>query len=293
MMTTLIFPACSQKLQVQRPWLSEIKTSISPILTTVAPLFSQPLRRSFVVNKKDNMPSAPKWMNDALEGLMGSLVQTCTVVETAYLNSHIKITQFKGDLSGFSFAIGYAVAIRVNDTDYRNYTPVFVDVEQGTFEIIAHLHGMAPGSTFFDQLTVGDTVRITLPRGQKQYDQKAVQQVIVGDETSLALVCSFLPELKKNGHRFQFYFELEEDNKDVPGLLGLEHYTVFPKNGLFRNENWIHDLPVLNTSEWRSANFILTGNVASVQAFRRVLKRKQVAGKIYTKGYWLEGKKGL
>lgn len=101
-----------------------------------------------------------------------------------------------------------------------------------------------------------------------------------------------MPYLIKNKHQFQFYFELDGENKNIPELLGLENFTVFPKNALFRNEKWINELPIFQISDWQTASFILTGNAKSVQTFRAVLK-KRVIGKITTQGYWLEGKKGL
>jgi hypothetical protein len=74
--------------------------------------------------------------------------------------------------------------------------------------------------------------------------------------------------------------------------LGIENYTVFRKDGSFRNEEWISNLPVITHAEWKNANFILTGNVISAQTFRRVVKSK-TNGKVFLHGYWLEGKKGL
>jgi hypothetical protein len=117
--------------------------------------------------------------------------------------------------------------------------------------------------------------------------------VIFGDATSLGLAASFHPILQKHQHQFQFYFELDEVNKDVPQLLGLEHYTVFPKQNSFKNEAWINDLPIFKTTDWLPANFVLTGNVRSIQTFRKVLKNKPIKGKIISAGYWLEGKTGL
>lgn len=98
--------------------------------------------------------------------------------------------------------------------------------------------------------------------------------------------------MKQNLHQFQFYFELDEENKNVPELLGLKNYTIFQKNGSFRNEKWINDLPIFRTPDWQTANFVLTGNVKSVQTFRKVLKNI-TTGKIFAKGFWLEGKNGL
>jgi len=239
------------------------------------------------------MPKVAKWLGDAMEGLIGSKMPLMKVVETTYLNANIKKIRFQGDLSGMNFQLGYAVIIRVSDTEFRNYTASFSDIESGIMEIIFHLHGNAPGSVFVNNLSVGDELRISMPRGQKQYDPRVKKQLIFGDETSLGLACSFLPFFKRNRHSFQFYFELDEANVAVLPLLGLENYTVFPKNDLFRNEQWINDLPLFKTFDVQAGNIVLTGNVKSVQTFRKALKNKNTSGKIFTKGYWLEGKTGL
>jgi NADPH-dependent ferric siderophore reductase len=239
------------------------------------------------------MPRVAKWLGDTMEGLLGSKFPLMKVMEIAYINPAIKRIRFKGNLSGMNFQLGYAVIIRVNDTEYRNYSVSFSDVEHGILEIIFHLHGTAPGCVYMDSLTVGDHARISMPRGQKQYDPAVKKQLLFGDETSLGMAVAFQPYLKKNAHQFHFYFELEEANKNVPQLLGLENYTIFPKNNHFRNEQWISDLPVFKTADWLTANFILTGNVKSVQTFRRVLKTHHITGRIFTAGFWLEGKTGL
>jgi len=191
-----------------------------------------------------------------------------------------------------NFQVGYACVVRVSETEYRNYTVAYYDMKESTLDIIFHIHNKGGGSRYVENLETGDTIYVSEPRGKKLYDPAIKQQLVFGDETSLGLACSFLPFLKQNQQQYRFYFELAEENKDVPGLLGLENWTVFPKHGLFRNEKWINDLPFFKSPGWATAAFALTGNVNSVQAFRKVLKNN-TKGKIFSQGYWLEGKKGL
>ena len=231
----------------------------------------------------------PKWMGDLFEGALRPNVK---IIQTSYISPQIKKIRFQGDISKMNFQIGYANVIRVSETEYRNYTVAYYDREKGIFDIIFYLHGNGVGSQYIDTLEKNDELYISPPRGKKLYDPNMKQQFIFGDETSLGLACSFLHILKQNQYQFQFYFELDGENKNVPELLGLENFTVFPKNGSFRNEKWISDLPLFKTSEWKTASFILIGNVKSVQTFRQVVKNN-ISGKITTQGYWLEGKKGL
>ncbi|MBL1281238.1 MAG: oxidoreductase [Fluviicola sp.] len=237
------------------------------------------------------MPNAPKWALDIAERLMPKL-PLMVVSDTEFLSPSVKRIRFKGDFNKLNFQVGSYMDFRVSDTEIRKYTVSYVDTKKGVLEFIAHLHGEASGSQFISHLQVGDKIKINQPRAYKYYIESIKNQVIFGDETSLGLACSFLPLLKQNSHQFQFYFELDEANKNLPKLLNLENYTVFPKNESFRNEKWISNLPVFQESEWQEANFVLTGNVKSTQAFRRVLKNK-TKSRVFLHGYWLEGKKGL
>lgn len=231
--------------------------------------------------------SVPKWLGSLFES---SMRPNAKILETFYISPQIKKIRFQGDISKWNCQIGYASVVRVSETEFRNYTIAYHDKKRGIFDIVFHIHGNAVGSKFIDMLK--DEAFISPPRGKKFYEATAKQQFIFGDEASLGLAFSFLPVLKQNQHQFQFYFELDETNKNVPELLGLENYTVFPKNSSFRNEKWINDLPVFQTTDFQTTNFVLTGNVKSVQTFRKILKDRK-AGTIYSQGYWLEGKKGL
>lgn len=238
------------------------------------------------------MPSAPKWVLDVFDRVLSSKSSMMEVKKVDYLSSTLKRIQFKGNFSQLNFGVGSFIDFRVSDTEARRYTVSCIDLTRGLLELIVHLHGEAPGSCFMEKLHIGDMVSINPPRPYKYYDQSAKKYVIFGDETSLGLASSFLPVLLQHGHQFQFYLELEDQNKGIASLLQLKNCTVFEKNGSFSDEKWVNTLPVVQSPEWQHANFVLTGNAKSVRTFRKVLKAKNI-GKIVSHGYWLEGKKGL
>lgn len=238
------------------------------------------------------MPSAPKWVFDVFERLLSPDMPLLAVVENIYLSQNIRKICFKGDFKNFDFHPGHHVDFRVTNTDVRRYTPSFFDIENGILEFIYYLHGDGPGARFMNNLEPGETVNINQPRGHKYYDSSVEKYVIFGDETSIGLACSFLSLLKQNAHQFHFYFELDEDNKNIPAQLGLKNSTVFTKNTITKNESLINNLLVFQETGWESAQFVLTGNAKSVQAFRKGAKT-HTDGKIHAHGYWLEGKKGL
>lgn len=234
------------------------------------------------------MSSIPKWIGALFSS---ALRPNMTVLSVEYLSPKIKKIRFHGDISKMNFEIGYASVIRVNETAYRNYTIAYHNKQDSIVDIIFHLHGSGPGSHYADNLKLGDEIFISGPRGKKFYDASAAKYVIVGDETTLGLACSFIPVQEQGRHKLQFYFRLEEANKNVPHLLGLKNYTVFLKNGSFHNEKWIDELCALQHDDWEETSFILTGNVKSVQVLRTILKNNNL--KVSAQGYWLEGKTGL
>lgn len=233
--------------------------------------------------------SIPKWMSGLLES---ALNYNATILQITNVSPQIKKIRFQGNLSKMNIQIGYANVIRVSKTEFRNYTIAHHDTKNDILDIIFHTHGNGVRSQYIDSLAINDQLYISPARGKKMYNPNVKKQFIFGDETSLGLACSMLSSLKQNKHQFQYYFQLDRENINAPHLLGLEHYATFPKNGSFANENWMRNLPIFETPDWLHANFILTGNVKSIQTFRKVLKEKKVEN-ILSQGYWLEGKKGL
>ena len=237
------------------------------------------------------MPRIAKWIGDAMEDLLASKIPVMKVLEIQRLSPKVKRIRFKGNLSGMNFYLGYAVAVRVSDTEYRNYTPSYSDASAGILEIVVHLHGSAPGSNLMDALKPGDELRISMPRGRKMYDSSFDKHVFFGDETSLGLALAFYTTLKNTQHHYHFYFELDECNTAIPKLLGFDNYTILPKS-LFLSEAF-EEIDVLQSGNWLTASFILTGNAQSVQKIRQVLKRQPRLGKIHLQAYWAEGRTGL
>jgi NADPH-dependent ferric siderophore reductase len=240
------------------------------------------------------MPTAPKWFNDALEKIALSFLRMVRVEESTYLNPRIKKVRLKGDFTSLNFAPGFTISFRVTPTESRHYTVSYADDSKRAIEFISYLHGDAVGANYISHLQSNhQKIKLAVLGSDKQYDPTVEKQLIFGDETSLSLMLSFLPFLKNNGHQFIFYIELEEENKGIPKMMGLCNYKIFPKNAIFRNADQIQQLPILRNTEWADANVILTGNVHCVQNLRKAFKLNDHKGKIYVKGYWLEGKKGL
>jgi NADPH-dependent ferric siderophore reductase len=125
------------------------------------------------------------------------------------------------------------------------------------------------------------------------YNEAVKQYFFFGDETTLALACALNERIKKNKALLHFYFELDAENKNIPGLLGLDNYAVFEKNTTFINVDLINELPLFSTPGWKDASFFVGGNATSVQTLRRALKQHAVSGSIIAQAYWAAGKTGL
>lgn len=239
------------------------------------------------------MPKAPKWLNDTVETLLSSKMPLVRVTETEYLNPFIKRIRLRGELKGWHCHPGYATAIRISDTEYRNYTPAFDDIEKGIVELIVHLHGDAPGSRYVHQLAIGDELKLIMPRGKKVYSEDATQYFFFGDETTLAMACALNERVKKNKALLHFYFELDAENKNIPAILGLDNYSVFRKNKTLANVELVNQLPLFQMAGFKDATFIASGNATTVQTVRRAIKQHGVSGNIIAQAYWAAGKTGL
>ncbi|ANI89757.1 oxidoreductase [Arachidicoccus ginsenosidimutans] len=238
------------------------------------------------------MPRAPKWLFDTVD-LLTTKLPDVTVDETVFLSPSVKKIRMSGVFDKVKLTVGAYIDFRVTETEVRRYTVSNFDKETQSMEFIVHLHGKGCGADYMNALQPGDVLSLNKPSTMiKYYDSSFQQYIIFGDESSLGLAQSFAPVLKQNKHIFQFIFELDEENLKIPEILGLESVIVYPKTGLFKNEEWIKQLPVFPLQNEDHIKFILTGNVKSAQTFRKVIK-DTTKSKVYLHGYWLEGKKGL
>jgi NADPH-dependent ferric siderophore reductase len=239
------------------------------------------------------MPSMPKWLGDTMDKLMGAASYTVTVTEAEYLTPVLKRVRFKGDFSRTDRTLGYAVLFRVNDTDYRNYTPVHFTTQ--TCDIWFHLEAGGPGTRFADNLTVGDQTRMSFPRGRCMYQEDKNYHFFFGDETTMGLFANLREEVI---HRGQYYAGLLELD---PGMSLPERLQLVPgvidKNRDDKQEEVSRRLQHMKAgigSSWKEMVCYLAGNAKSIQMVRKVLMEEGISSKnIITKAYWAAGKVGL
>jgi NADPH-dependent ferric siderophore reductase len=241
------------------------------------------------------MPKVPKWVADAMESVFSGQSRKVSLVEVTYLNPYLKKITFKGNLKGVNFKIGQAIVIRVDDRNFRNYTPSYWNSEEGLFEVIFHLHGNGPGSHYIASLNLNDTLNITLPRGFDFYKKDYQYHFFFGDETSLGLFKSLKQAIDAND---QNYLGLLEVNAETwKEKLNSEcQLDVVPTstNKAANAITYLENLDQRIWDLWKNGFFYLIGNARSIQNFRKALKQKGISSKnILTQPYWMEGKIGL
>lgn len=242
------------------------------------------------------MPNVPKWVADQMENLLSAKYLDVEVAETISYSPEIKKITFRGELSHTDFHPGSSMIFRTGDRELRHYTPSSFDRERGTFEILFHIHRNGPGSKLAEQLSPGARLKVTGPGGKKLYDKDRTFHFFFGDETSLSFYVALLREINSNKQWARGIFELNEVNINVPEERGYDVKTVLrtpedpAREAILLLEAWIIAKPEL----FKQSVFYLTGNVASVQKFRTVLKKHGVSSRnIKLQGYWAEGSVGL
>lgn len=240
------------------------------------------------------MPSLPKWINDTLENVMSSKFKECAVVHAGNISKDLRLIRFASDLGDVSFEPAYAIGIRVNERDYRNYSPFNFNRQEGTFDVLFHLHNTdSVGSRFAHHLSEGDVTKILLPRGKRFFEPNAEIHFSMGDETSLGSSLAIKEVAEETGGSFACLHELEESS--ALKKLGLYGYHA-PKNDI---QNIIEALNDFLKEEKQAVHhnevvFYLTGNGNTMSLVRKFLKTKGVDAKcIRSQAYWMEGKKGL
>jgi NADPH-dependent ferric siderophore reductase len=241
------------------------------------------------------MPRVPKWVANAMETVFSSQIRKVVVTEIIYLNPHIVKVSFKGNLEKIKFRSGQAIAIRVNETNFRNYTPSHWDSKEGIFEVIFHLHGNGPGSQYISSLKLNDTLSIVLPRGFDLYRQDHKYHFLFGDETTIGLFKSLQHKIEENDQEYIGILELNQTTLSfkIDAISGLELVSV-SDNKAQNAISLLEKLPEQVWQLWRNGAFYLMGNGRSIQRFRNALREKGVNIKnIKTQPYWMEGKFGL
>lgn len=242
------------------------------------------------------MPHMPKWMGNVVETVFKRFIHDVAVAEVEYIHPNLKRVTFTGDFSTVDFKLTQAVAFRVDDIHYRNYTPNFFDSEAGICSVCFYLHGNGPGSTFASRLSVGDKLKMMGPRGKSLYDEGSKYHFFFGDETSLGLFNSLKRVIHANQQEYLGVLTLHPDLFALPDKLDLM-LDVVPKDKAMPYEHsaaYVNSLQGKLWDVWQASIFYLTGNANAIKGVRKILLNKGVSPRnIRVQAFWAEGKQGL
>lgn len=242
------------------------------------------------------MPHLPEWIVDTMENLLSSKFFDAEVVSASFLNQEIVKVTFKADLQGMAFYPGWPVMLRVGANDLRHYTFSSFDRQNGLFDIIFHVHGNAPGSDLVSKMKSGDHLKMAVPAGRKMYSPEHKNHFFFGDETSLSFMMILINDIIKNNGIYNGVLETRPQNIIISKLLHLNVSTVIhtPNKPAIEAIDKLRQFINKADFSFDNAVFYLTGNVNSVQAFRKELKCIGINPKnIKLQGYWAEGSVGL
>jgi NADPH-dependent ferric siderophore reductase len=220
----------------------------------------------------------------------------CVVTYTEYIAPRLKRVRFEGDFLRMPFFPGHAIGFRVGRHDFRHYTPVFADGENGICEVLFYLHGHGPGSRWAASLNAGQHAWLS-GTSQTRLLTDNHYHFFFGDETSLGLFRHMKNVIDDRGDEYLGILELDKDALHWPEVVGLSVETVIRSGEYPPASEAISCLQELDERLWRNwkhATFYLAGSSASVRAFRLALIIEGVNDRaIKSCPYWAEGKHGL
>lgn len=238
------------------------------------------------------MPKIPKWLGDTMETVFSAMMHKAIVEDITFLDDKLINVRFAGDFQKIKFVPGNVVEFRINETEYRHYTPAFFDSEKGICDILFYLHGKGPGSMWASTLKKANRINLIGPGGKLSYNPQSKYHLFFGDETSLSVFTCLKEIINENDQNYLCILELEDEHRHWPELTGLSADVVSkspddPAREAILYLDGLQDL-------WDDATFYLTGNAKSIQAFRKALIARHIkSSQIRTEPYWADGKTGL
>jgi len=238
------------------------------------------------------MPKMPKWFANTVETVFSGLLKEVTVTKVEYFDEHFKKVRFEGDLSKTNFSVGNVVEFRVNETDFRHYTPCFYDKEAGICDVLFYLHSLGVGSDWAEGLKKNDTLKLIGPGGRIKLNTQARRHLVFGDETSLGLMHFFQTAVHPE-QGLEMIVEVNDWFQYWPDELGVVAH-IAKKSQENPAKDAIRIWESIHNDTWNDATFYLTGRAKSIQNFRKALQYKGVPNKqIMCEPYWADGKTGL
>ncbi|WP_162903431.1 siderophore-interacting protein [Taibaiella koreensis] len=244
------------------------------------------------------MPSVPKWLGNMMETVFSGNFTSVVADQVSTPAEGLKLIRFKGDFSrsNIAFVPGQKIEFRVNDTDYRHYTPAYFNKEEGICDVLFYLHDQGPGSRWAGLLQPGEETKLMGPGGRMRFDRRAGVHILYGDETSLGLFQCIATEAANHKLPYFCIAEMDSSHQHWAQLIPVKA-TAVVKHAAFKAYNaknlfqeWLQDYQ----GPKEEMAFYLSGDARALQEFRKgLLNMGFKSSQVQSDPYWAEGKRGL
>lgn len=250
----------------------------------------------------------PNPPNIARKGRLASLLLDLSTKEAEVSNveeigPHFRLISITADgLRNASWTPGDMVQVIVVGAalfgrwEIRSYTPLALDPDTGTAEILWYVHGDGPGSDWAASAAVGTPCRLAGPRHAVSLVKPHRPFFFFGDETSFSTAIA-VRETPAAYRDVRFIFEVDsiDESRTVLERFDLTDVVTLVARGDGDRHLDEVEREVLNA--YRSAaaaNGVLTGKASSIQRLYKALRATGAQGHQVTNvPYWAPGKKGL
>lgn len=187
-------------------------------------------------------------------------------------------------------AAGDKVQVFLPGVGTRTYTPFNVQKEAATFQLLAYVHGVGPGSAWAARVAARDELRFVGPQTSLPFASMSAPVALFGDETSLPVARALM-----DAHTTDASFALEVDDmknaREVCTRIGLSDSALVKRAS--GNDYYATLAQRLAAHVGESGTLVLTGSAQSIQRMRAALRALDRKVPQKTKAYWSQGKAGL
>lgn len=223
-----------------------------------------------------------------LDPLVDRLTRPATVTGLEELGAFRLLRLRTGDAP---WAPGAKVQVRIHGATFRTYTPFDWDADSAS--LLVHRAGTGPATGFFDDLAVGDDLRLFGPRRSLVLTELDHPPVLGGDETSFALAAAWARH--GSGPAVAHVFEVSDvaEAERALAALGVADAVLVAR----RADDVHHPDLAARTVEALQANpgapLVLTGKAQSIRAVRGAVRSAGLTPTARVKAYWDERRAGL
>lgn len=218
------------------------------------------------------------------------------------VGTNLRLVTFAGEqLRGAEWTPGDMVQLILSGStllgpwEMRSYTPFVVDPDEGTMQVLAVVHGDAPGSGWFASAQLGMRCRFVGPRAALSLVKPRRPMVFFGDETSFSTAIALrATSLGYGGVQFVFEVGSVEESRATLARFGLTEAVRFvPRESDDRHLDAL-EREVLEACRSARLHFVFTGRAPSIQRLYKAVRAADVSGRQVTNvPYWAPGKRGL